>query len=85
MACNQAIVNSVDEDSDYYRIFNENKIGISVSNNDSDGVAEAIVQLYKDKDKREKYASNGNVFGQEYYSRRVNTREFIKVINSMIN
>jgi len=84
MACNRAIVNSVDENSDYYQIFNENEIGISVSNNDSDGVAEAIVHLFEDKDKREKYACNGKEFGQAYYSRSVNTEKFVKLFNKII-
>ncbi|MDP3014645.1 MAG: glycosyltransferase family 4 protein, partial [Candidatus Subteraquimicrobiales bacterium] len=77
MACKRTIVNSVDEDSDYYKIFNENEIGIATSNNNPDGVVEAIVCLYKDKDKREKYAKNGKVFGQKYYSRSVNTGKFV--------
>lgn len=84
MACNRAIVNSVDEDSDYYRIFNENEIGISVSNNNPVAVAEAVVHLYEDKNKREKYASNGKVFGQKYYSRKVNTEKFVKLFNEII-
>lgn len=84
MACNRAIVNSVDEDSDYYRIFNEIEIGISVSNNSPDGVAEAIVRLYEDKDKRESFARKGHEFGEKYYSRSVNTEKFIKVFNKLI-
>ncbi|WP_312654104.1 glycosyltransferase family 4 protein [Proteiniclasticum sp.] len=83
MACNRATVNSVDEGSDYYRIFNENEIGISVSNNDPDGVAEAIVNLYEDKDKREIFAKKSHEFGKRYYARSVNTRKFIQLFNSM--
>lgn len=84
MACNRAIINSVDEDSDYYRIFNENEIGVSVSNIDSDGVAKAIVDLYEQKDKRDKYARIGREFGKKYYSRSVNTKKFVDVFNYMV-
>ncbi|MGI6334771.1 MAG: glycosyltransferase family 4 protein [Saccharofermentanales bacterium] len=59
MACNRAIVNSVDEDSDYYRMFNDNEIGISASNNDPEAVVEAILELYNNKERRELYAKNG--------------------------
>ncbi|WP_053954711.1 glycosyltransferase family 4 protein [Inediibacterium massiliense] len=83
MACNRAIVNSVDVDSDYYRIFNDNEIGISVSNNDPDAVTEAIIELFVDKDKRDNYAKKGQEFGERYYSRSVNTKKFIEIFEEM--
>lgn len=83
MACNRAIVNSVDEDSDYYRIFNDNNIGISVSNTESDEVKDAILDLYKDADIRKTIAKKGQNFGKKYYSRSDNTKKFIEVFNSM--
>lgn len=85
MACNRAIVNSVDEDSDYYRIFNDNEIGISAPNTNVNEVADAILDLYKDKDKLEKYGKNGKVFGEKYYSRSVNTMKFIKLFSNGLN
>lgn len=84
MACKRAIVNSVDEDSDYYRIFDENDIGLSVSNRDPEAVAEAIFALYKDPEKRARMAGNGYVFGQKYYSRSENTAKFIRVFERLI-
>ncbi len=84
MACNRAIVNSVDEDSDYYKIFNDNKIGVSASNNDADGVAAAILDLYNNEEKRNQFAGNGHVFGQKYYARNINTKKFIAVFDNMI-
>lgn len=84
MACNRAIVNSVDEDSDYYRMFNENKMGISASNDNPKAVAEAILEMYNSKDKRELYAKNGQSFGKKYYSRSANTKKFIELFNYMV-
>ncbi|WP_066633859.1 glycosyltransferase family 4 protein [Desulfolucanica intricata] len=84
MACNRAIINSVDDDSDYYRMFNENKIGISVSNKNPDAVVEAILELYNNKERRELYAKNGQKFGESYYARSVNTKKFIKVLRDMV-
>lgn len=79
MACNRAIVNSVDDNSDYYRMFNKNEMGISISNDNPKAVAEAILELYNNEQKREIYAKNGQKFGKEYYSRSVNTKKFIKL------
>lgn len=84
MACNRTIVNSVDEDSDYYRIFNENEIGISVSNNNPGAVAEAIVCLYEDKHKCKSFAEKGHDFGKKHYSRTLNTMKFADVFSQML-
>lgn len=84
MACKRTIVNSVDEDSDYYRVFNENELGISASNNSPDDVAEAIVSLYQDKDKRDSFAKKGHEFGKKYYSRSINTKKFMDIFQQMI-
>ncbi|HZG73355.1 MAG TPA: glycosyltransferase family 4 protein [Chondromyces sp.] len=83
MACNRAIVNSVDEDSDYYKMFNEKKIGISASNDNPRLVANAILDLYNNKGKREQMAKNGHEFGKRYYSRSVNTKKFIEVFKKL--
>ncbi len=79
MACNRTIVNSVDADSDYYKMFHENEMGISASNDDPLAVAEAIVELYINNEKRKKFAKNGQEFGKQYYSRSVNTKKFIEL------
>jgi glycosyltransferase involved in cell wall biosynthesis len=75
MACNRAIVNSVDEDSDYYRMFNDNEIGISASNNDPEAVVEAILELYNNKEKRELYAKNGQEIWGELLCKKCKYKE----------
>lgn len=85
MACNRTIVNSVDEDSDYYRMFNENVMGISISNDNPKAVSEAIVELYINKDKCKNMAKIGNYFGRQYYSRSVNTKKFIQLFSELVN
>ena len=84
MACNRTIVNSVDENSDYYRIFNDNEIGISASNDDPDEVVKAIISLYEDKDKCDSFSQKGHKFGEKYFSRSVNTKKFIDTFHQMI-
>ncbi|PNT91545.1 glycosyltransferase family 4 protein [Clostridium thermosuccinogenes] len=85
MACNRVIVNSVDEDSEYYKMFNENKIGVSVTNDDPKAVAEAILDLYHNKEKRKCLARNGYEFGKQYYARSVNTKKFIEIFEAITN
>ncbi|MFE4896543.1 glycosyltransferase family 4 protein [Peribacillus butanolivorans] len=85
MACNRAIVNSVDKDFDYYRMFNENEMGISASNDSPKEVADGILDLYHNKEKRERMAKNGQEFGKQYYSRSVNTQKFIKLFKKMVS
>ena len=84
MACNRTIVNSVDEDSNYYKIFNEKEIGISVSNDNPSEVANAILNLYNDNVKRKQMAKNGHDFGEQHYSRSVNTKKFIELFKKML-
>jgi len=81
MACNRTIVNSVDEDSNYYKMFNDNDIGISKSNNSPSEVAQSIIDLYNDRVKCDTLAKNGKKFGEKYYSRSVNTKKFMEVFN----
>ena len=68
MACGRAIVNSVDEDSDYYSIFGREEIGISASNSDPQSVADAILKMYEDKDFRDRCQINAKEYSK-YYSR----------------
>ncbi|MFY2157811.1 glycosyltransferase family 4 protein [Cytobacillus firmus] len=84
MACKRAIVNSVDENSDYYRMFNENEMGISASNGNPNAVANAILELYKNKEKRNQMAERGHKFGQKYYSRSLNTSKFITLFTELV-
>ncbi|PZX05940.1 glycosyltransferase involved in cell wall biosynthesis [Psychrobacillus insolitus] len=84
MACNRTIVNSVDKDSDYYKMFFENDMGLSASNENPKGVADAILDLYNDNEMREQLAKNGHEFGKQYYSRSVNTKKFINLFEKMV-
>lgn len=79
MACRRVIVNSVEKDSQYYKMFNENQIGISVSNDDHQALADAILELYNQPEKIQNMADRAKVFGEENYTSTKNTMKFIKV------
>jgi len=85
MACNRTIVNSVDEDSNYYRMFHQNNMGISASNYNIDAVTNAILTLYKDKDKRNIFARNSQEFGKNHYARSINTKKYIELFSNVSN
>lgn len=74
MSCRRVIVNSVDEWSDYYKMFEREGMGLSASNLDSMAVTEAILKLYNDRDLIEHFANNAQPYGKAYYSRTVNTK-----------
>lgn len=88
MSCRRVIVNSVDEWSDYYKMFEREDIGLSASNLDPGAVTSAILKLYNDRDLIEHFANNAQPYGKNYYSRTVNTKlynELYVEIGSGIN
>ena len=66
-------MNSVDEWSDYYKMFEREDIGLSASNLDPEAVANCILKLYNDRTLIEHFANNAQSYGKSYYSRTVNT------------
>lgn len=83
MACNRVIINSVDIDSDYARVFNENDIGISVDVGDYDKLAEKIKCLYKSPDALQRMAVNANEYCHKHYSSDNNTRKYMDIFDEI--
>ncbi|ETT72290.1 group 1 glycosyl transferase [Paenibacillus sp. FSL R7-277] len=83
MACHRAIVNSVEPNSEYYSMFNDNEIGVSVSNSDHKQLAEVILDLYLNPEKVKKMADKAKVFGENNYSSTRNTKKFIDILNEL--
>jgi glycosyltransferase involved in cell wall biosynthesis len=83
MACRRVIVNSVESDSEYFRMFNENGIGISVSNDNHQSLAEAILHLYRHPERISEMADKAKIFGETHYSSTKNTKEFIKIFEEI--
>lgn len=76
MACHRVIVNSVDVDSNYYKMFENNQIGISASNKNPMDVANAILLIKNNDNLRMKFADNAKEFAKKYYSRKINTKKY---------
>lgn len=76
MACHRVIVNSVDEDSDYFNMFKKNQIGVSASNKKPKDVAKAILEMKNNAELRNNYADNAKKFAEQNFSRSINTKKY---------
>lgn len=83
MACRRVVLNSVEENSDYFRMFNENSIGLSVSNSHPEKVAKAIKYLYEHPQETNEMANNAKDYGEKFFSRKVNTVKFIDLFREL--
>lgn len=83
MACRRVVLNAVEENSDYFRMFNENNIGLSVSNSHPEKVAEAIKYLHEHPQKVNEMANNAKDYGEKFFSRKVNTVKFIDLFKEL--
>ena len=79
MSCHRVIVNSVDEWSDYFKMFEREDMGLSASNLDPEAVTNCILKLYNDRGLIEHFANNAQQYGKYYYSRTVNTALYEKL------
>ena len=85
MACGRVIVNSVDEDSDYYDMFHREQIGFSAGTKDADKLAKDIVYLAEHPEVRKEYGERAKVYGAAEYSRTVNTKKYIDLFEEITN
>lgn len=79
MACEKTIITSVDEDSDYYSMINENA-GIAVSNKNPQDVVKAILKLKNNPSECYRYGEKGYKYGKTIYSRQYNIKRYIDLI-----
>lgn len=83
MACGRVIVNSVDEDSDYYDMFHREKIGFSAGTRDADKLAKDILYLYENPEERKQYGQRAKNYGAAEYSRSGNTKKYIALFQEL--
>lgn len=77
MACKKPIVSSVDENSDYFNMINENKFGYAVGTDKPEDAAGALLKLYQDRELCKEYGENGYKYGHDLYSRDKNMKEYL--------
>ena len=81
MAARRTILNSVEE-SDYTALFDEYQLGVNVTNQDAQLVANEILRLYRDAELRNTIGENACQYAWEHYSRQKNTAQFVDLIRS---
>ena len=84
MACHKTIINSVETDSAYFHLFNDNEMGISVPLNDAKALAEAIRMLAADPERCKEMADRAKEYSHRYYSASVCTKKFMNAFDSMV-
>ena len=84
MACNRTIINSVDEDSSYYSMFNLNDIGVSVPNDDYDRLVRSIMDLYNDRPRLNQLNKRAYKYALENFTRSNNTMKYIHLFKNII-
>ena len=83
MACNRVIINSVECDSQYAKMFSENNMGVAVDIEDYDGLAAAVKDLYNSPEKVEIKAKNAHKYGEKNYSSTLSTKKFMDVFEKI--
>lgn len=84
MACQRVIVNSVEPDSEYFRMFNDNGIGVSVSNDDHQALANTILKLYRNPNKVSQMAYKAKLYGEANYRSTCNTQKFLDIFKELV-
>lgn len=79
MKCHRVIVNSVEKNSHYAGMFEENNMGISVDTDDYDALADAVLMLSKSPEKVKEMADNAQKFSEENYSSSICTKKMMDV------
>lgn len=83
MACKRSIVTSTDKGSKYNSMINDNALGFAYGDNEPEKIAEAIMKLFNNKELCKNMGIRGYNFGHELYSRSLNMRKYIKLINKI--
>ncbi|MDY0214742.1 MAG: glycosyltransferase family 4 protein [Bacilli bacterium] len=83
MACEKVIINSVDENTNYFDMFNRYNMGISVSNLDENQFAEAILELYEKKDDLLEMGKAAANYSKENFTASKNVNVYVSVLERL--
>ena len=79
MACKRVIVNSVEIESNYAKMFTEYNMGIAVDIFDYNGLANAIIELKNSPEQLKVMAENAYNYGKENYSSDMSTAKLMDI------
>lgn len=83
MACKRVIVNSVELNSYYARMFQDNDMGISVDIEDYDGLAEAIISLYQSPETINRMTQNAYKFVKSNFTSTLSICKLMKIFDEI--
>ncbi len=83
MACNRVIINSVEKNSEYAKMFEANEMGISVDIEDYDGLKEAVLDLYNSPQKVKRMAENAREYSNLNYSSSKSTKKLMWIFEEV--
>ena len=83
MACNRVVVNSVEKNSEYARMFWEKDMGISVDIEDYEALKDAVLDLYNSPEKIERMAINANAYSKSNYSSTRSTKILMEIFDGV--
>ena len=84
MAARRVILNSV-EKSEYTDMFEQYDMGENVNDHNAKSVADRILYLYENRERREVIGENACKYAYEHYSRKKNTAQFAELMLSLKN
>lgn len=83
MACKRVIVNSVEIESNYAKMYAEHNMGIAVDILDYDGLANAIIGLKNSPEQLKVMAENAYNYGKENYSSDASTAKLMDIFEKV--
>ncbi len=84
MACRRVIVNSVEKESEYAKMFVENDMGVSVDITDYDALATAVKMLYDSPETVNRMAENAYRFVRENYSSTKSISKLLEIFHRAV-
>ena len=84
MAAGKPFIAAVDEESEIYKMTYKFKCGINVKPSNIEELKKSVLWAYNNKDKIEKMGKNGKNALEKYYSKKICTQKFKKVIENAI-
>lgn len=84
MACKKTAVIAVEQDSAFYRLVNQEGIGIATPLNDSRALANAIIYLLDNKTQRFAMEQNAKTYVEKKHNANENTRKMLDIFTDLI-
>ena len=83
MACGQAIIGVCTEHDDLYQLIQQERIGMSITKNDSDELADCIKILSEDKEKQAQFSRNARLVAEKHYALERVSEQYQKIFLTM--